>query len=95
VPSVEHVVVTEAPLEGELAFDDLLAGEPVPVVDREPSDLAVLVFTSGTVGHPRAAMLTHGNCRPTSSSPGPPATASDPTTSCSACCPCSTSSASP
>jgi long-chain acyl-CoA synthetase len=61
VPSVEHVVVTEAALEGELAFDDLLAGEPAPVVDRQPSDLAVLVFTSGTVGHPRAAMLTHGN----------------------------------
>lgn len=29
--------------------------------DREESDLAVLLFTSGTAGEPKAAMLTHGN----------------------------------
>ena len=38
-----------------------LAGEPAPVVDRAPGDLAVLAFTSGTAGAPKAAMLTHGN----------------------------------
>jgi long-chain acyl-CoA synthetase len=30
-------------------------------MDRSDDDLAVLVFTSGTAGPPRAAMLTHGN----------------------------------
>ncbi len=30
-------------------------------VDRESNDLAVLLFTSGTAGMPKAAMLTHGN----------------------------------
>jgi long-chain acyl-CoA synthetase len=30
-------------------------------VGREGADLAVLLFTSGTAGDPRAAMLTHGN----------------------------------
>jgi len=30
-------------------------------VEREESDLAVLLFTSGTAGDPKAAMLTHGN----------------------------------
>ncbi|MDQ3384389.1 MAG: AMP-binding protein, partial [Actinomycetota bacterium] len=32
-----------------------------PDVDRQPGDLAVLVFTAGTAGSPKAAMLTHGN----------------------------------
>jgi long-chain acyl-CoA synthetase len=30
-------------------------------VEREPSDLALLVFTAGTAGSPKAAQLTHGN----------------------------------
>jgi long-chain acyl-CoA synthetase len=32
-----------------------------PVVDSLESDLAVLLFTAGTGGAPKAAMLTHGN----------------------------------
>jgi long-chain acyl-CoA synthetase len=62
VPSVEHVVAVEGDVTGATAtFDDLLAAEPVPVVEVEPDDLAVLTFTSGTAGAPRAAMLSHGN----------------------------------
>ena len=37
------------------------ATSPPAAVDREAADLAVLMFTSGTAGSPRAAMLTHGN----------------------------------
>jgi long-chain acyl-CoA synthetase len=48
---------------GALAVGDLLDGEPTGIVDREPGDVAVLLFTSGTVGAPRPAMLTHGNLR--------------------------------
>jgi long-chain acyl-CoA synthetase len=44
-----------------LSFDDLLAAEAVPIVERQPEDLAVLMFTSGTAGSPKAAMLSHGN----------------------------------
>ncbi len=33
-------------------------GEPDPVA---PQDLAVLLYTSGTTGHPKGAMLTHDN----------------------------------
>ena len=45
---------------GELAFDDLLSGEsrPVPPL-QDPDKLAALLYTSGTSGRPRAAMLTH------------------------------------
>jgi long-chain acyl-CoA synthetase len=35
----------------------------VPVVDAADDDLAVLIFTAGTAGSPKAAKLTHGNLR--------------------------------
>jgi fatty-acyl-CoA synthase len=35
--------------------------EPVPEAEVAPSDIAVFVYTSGTTGVPKAAMLTHGN----------------------------------
>src|SRR4051812_1317330 len=55
---VSEVVSTSA---GEI--DELLAGghPEVPLVDVDPSDVAVLCITSGTAGSPRAAMLTHGS----------------------------------
>ena len=55
LPDLEHVV--------DAAGLDALRGaaEPVPIEDLEPDDLAVLVFTSGTAGPSRPAMLTHGN----------------------------------
>ena len=46
---------------GEVRLDDVVAAEPVPVVERDDDDLAVLIFTSGTAGAARAAMLSHGN----------------------------------
>lgn len=46
---------------GALPAADLLEGEPAPLVERGPDDVAVLLFTSGTAGAPRPAMLTHGN----------------------------------
>jgi long-chain acyl-CoA synthetase len=41
----------------------LLGGQPAPLLDREADDLAVLIFTAGTGGSPKAAMLSHGNLR--------------------------------
>lgn len=61
--SVEHVVCTEpgTVAGSDSSFDDLLAADPVPITDVDPDDLAALIFTSGTAGSPRAAMLSHGN----------------------------------
>jgi len=47
--------------EGVVDVADLLAADPSPIVDRAADDVAVLLFTSGTAGAPRPAMLTHGN----------------------------------
>jgi long-chain acyl-CoA synthetase len=64
IPTVQHVIAPDGlETEGAVELGRLLAAEPRPVVDRADDDLAVLVFTSGTAGAPRAAKLTHGNLR--------------------------------
>jgi long-chain acyl-CoA synthetase len=65
LPALQHCIVTESvDVPGAVLLDDVLAAEPsLPVVERDDDDLAVLMFTSGTAGSPKAAMLTHGNLR--------------------------------
>jgi long-chain acyl-CoA synthetase len=61
-PSMAGVDAAEVPtLEHRIFAEDLPAAEPGPIVERDGTDLAVLIFTSGTAGSPKAAMLTHGN----------------------------------
>jgi len=54
VPALAHAVSPED-------LDGMLAGQPAAIVDVEPDDIAVLIFTAGTGGSPKAAMLSHGN----------------------------------
>jgi len=62
VGSVRHVVAVEGDAVADaMAWETLVASDPVEVVDVAAGHLAVLMFTSGTAGAPRAAMLTHGN----------------------------------
>ncbi len=54
------VAISGEPQSSESGWADLVAGEPgetPPLLD--PEKLAVLLYTSGTSGRPRAAMLTH------------------------------------
>jgi long-chain acyl-CoA synthetase len=43
------------------AHDADAAADVPPIADRRPDDLAALLFTAGTGGSPRPAMLTHNN----------------------------------
>ena len=63
VPTLQHVlrpagVALADTIDLDARRDEV---EPVPIVERAGTDLAALMFTSGTAGAPKAAMLTHGN----------------------------------
>jgi long-chain acyl-CoA synthetase len=72
LPKLRHIVIVEGPgsaAEGVLDWEAFLrvgASTPEPERIRRgeelgPDDLASLVYTSGTTGVPKGAMITHGN----------------------------------
>ena len=62
IPSLRTVVRAEGdPGAGEVTMSSLLESPPSAPVGVGADHIAVMMFTSGTAGAPRAAMLSHGN----------------------------------
>ena len=60
--SVRVVVSTEGhAIEGARTIDDMVGHAPAPAIDVDGDHPAVYMFTSGTAGSPKVAVLTHRN----------------------------------
>jgi long-chain acyl-CoA synthetase len=60
--AVRIVISTEGhSIDGAHTIDEFLNGVPAPIVEVEATHPAVYMFTSGTAGSPKAAILTHNN----------------------------------
>lgn len=58
-PDLEHVVVVGEPGPSSIGFDAVGVDGPPPAVERTSSDVALLLYTSGTESDPKGVLHSH------------------------------------
>ena len=65
LPGVKHLIVTGEEIEGgTLSFSRLIEehkGSSLEILECDPDDTVTIMYTSGTTGQPKGAVLTHSN----------------------------------
>ncbi|MER5265458.1 long-chain fatty acid--CoA ligase [Actinosynnema sp. NPDC002837] len=58
-----RVIALDHPAAGESSYEELIAASEADPIDEPVTldDLCLIMYTSGTTGRPKGAMLTHGN----------------------------------